>query len=258
MTNVPHFVIRGSTAHSPACRSQISSATSSSSNKQWSSQRTPVEVFQLLEGIFGEFDAIATRYNVFKVETIGDCYVAATGIPNAQPDHAVIMARFAQRCMLRLSDVTCQLVDSLGEDTATLEMRIGLHSGATTGGVLRGQKARFQLFGDTVNTAARMESNGVRGRIHVSQSTADALIAKGKGHWLSQRVDKVIAKGKGEMQTYWVNVTSDNAAPSRASAKTISISIDDKFASRAEQVDEESGVAQDQTTEQAERSYVNI
>ena len=88
------------------------------------------------------------------------------------------------------------------------EMRVGLHSGSTTAGVLRGDKGRFQLFGDTVNTASRMESNGVRGRIHVSQATADALTVAGKASWLTPRDDKIEAKGKGLMQTYWVATSS--------------------------------------------------
>lgn len=76
-------------------------------------------------------------------------------------------------------------------------MRVGIHSGPVTAGVLRGDKGRFQLFGDTVNTASRMESNGVKGRIHCSQTTADLLPQR----WLTAREDKVFAKGKGEMQT---------------------------------------------------------
>lgn len=71
--------------------------------------------------------------------------------------------------------------------------------------MLRGEKARFQLFGDTVNTASRMESNGEKGRIHVSEQTAEALRAKGKGHWLTAREDMIEAKGKGTLQTYWVS-----------------------------------------------------
>lgn len=70
-----------------------------------------------------------------------------------------------------------------------------------TAGVLRGQKSRFQLFGDSVNCAARMESNGEAGRIQASQSTADQLIAWNRGTWLEKRDEKVVAKGKGEMQT---------------------------------------------------------
>ncbi|CAB9508785.1 Guanylate cyclase [Seminavis robusta] len=128
------------------------------------------------------------------------------GCPKPQKDHAVIMCRFARDCMNRMSEVTAELSGTLGEDTATLGFRVGLHSGPVTAGVLRGQKARFQLFGDT--TAARMESNGVKGKIHVSQSTADSLIAHNKGDWLSVREDKITAKGKGVMTTNFVTPRS--------------------------------------------------
>jgi class 3 adenylate cyclase len=177
----------------------------------WSSKRTPSEVFELLETLYSAFDKIALKRGVFKVETIGDCYVAVTGIPQPQEDHAVIMVKFARDCMTKLSQLVNDLVATLGADTADLEMRVGLHSGSTTAGVLRGAKSRFQLFGDTVNTASRMESNGVRGRMHVSQTTADALIAKGKSHWLVAREDKIEVKGKGEMQTYFVTVNLDKS-----------------------------------------------
>jgi hypothetical protein len=85
-------------------------------------------------------------------------------------------------------------------------MRVGLHSGPVTAGVLRGERARFQLFGDTMNTAARMESNGQPGRIHVSEETADLLRKAGKSHWVKPREEKIVAKGKGELSTFWVNV----------------------------------------------------
>ena len=124
----------------------------------WSSTRDPTQVFQLLEAIYNAFDEVAKARKVFKVETIGDCYMAVTGLPDPQANHAVIMARFASECMVKMGDVTNKLLSSLGADTADLCMRIGLHSGPVTAGVLRGDKSRFQLFGDTVNTASRMES----------------------------------------------------------------------------------------------------
>ena len=116
-----------------------------------------------------QFDKIAFRRKVFKVETIGDCYVAVTGVPEAQDEHAVIMCKFARDCMLKMNVLTSSLTAQLGEETATLGFRVGIHSGPITGGILRGDKGRFQLFGDTINTASRMESNGIKGRIHVSE-----------------------------------------------------------------------------------------
>jgi len=145
---------------------------------------------------------------VFKVETIGDCYVAVTGIPRPQDKHYTIMIRFAHECRDALQEQIEQLAPKLGEQTLELAMRVGIHSGPVTGGVLRGEKARFQLFGDTMNTAARMESNGMKGRIHVSEDTANLLIRAGKGDWVTPREEKIVAKGKGEMQTYWVEKTS--------------------------------------------------
>lgn len=186
----------------------------------WSSSRTPTEVFQLLETIYGAFDRVAKRRSVFKVETIGDCYVACTGLPRPQKGHAVIMVRFARDCLTELHNLKDDLCEKLGEDTRELEMRVGIHSGPTTAGVLRGEKGRFQLFGDTVNTASRMESNGVEGRIHVSQETAEELRAMGKGHWLTPREDKIVAKGKGELQTYFIVVGHSHAASSNGYANT--------------------------------------
>jgi class 3 adenylate cyclase len=127
--------------------------------------------------------------------------MAATGLPNPQPDHALRMVKFARDCMVKMGLLLEELGLSLGEDTKDLAMRVGMHSGGVTGGVLRGDKTRFQLFGDTVNTASRMESNGVKGKIHCSQTTADALISAGRSQWLTAREDKITAKGKGEMQT---------------------------------------------------------
>jgi len=171
---------------------------------RWSSQREPTEVFELLQTLYAAFDRIAKRLKVFKIETIGDCYVAVTGLPDPQADHAVIMARFARECVHRMHALVLGLVECLGEDTATLTLRVGVHSGPVTAGVLRGEKSRFQLFGDTVNTASRMESTGQPNHIQCSQATAILLKEEGKDSWLKARAEKVFAKGKGELQTYWI------------------------------------------------------
>lgn len=122
--------------------------------------------------------------------------------------------KFSVECIGRMRNVVVSLVESLGEDTANLSMRVGLHSGSVTGGVLRGQKSRYQLFGDTMNTASRMESNGVSGKIHVSQSTADELVTLGRSSWLLARDEKLPIKGKGDMQTYFVQLSSSSMSGS--------------------------------------------
>ena len=203
---------------------------------KWCSQRDPEQVFFLLESIYGVFDKLARKRGVFKVETIGDCYVrtpfsrrelssffvkvdreieltdlhfkilqmAVTGLPDAQDDHSWRMAKYTLDCRTKLADLLKELEVVLGPDTSELCMRTGMHSGPTTAGVLRGDKSRFQLFGDTVNTASRMESTGEPNRIQLSQATAESLIAMGKEGWIRKRQDLVEAKGKGSVQTYWL------------------------------------------------------
>ena len=182
----------------------------------WSSTREPFQVFELLETIYGAFDKLAKQRRIFKVETVGDCYVAASGIPEARGDHAVSMAKFARDCLYKMKSLTKLLEVSLGPDTSALAFRVGLHSGPVTGGVLRGDNARFQLFGDTVNTAARMESTGLPNMIQVSQATADLLIAASKEHWIKPRDEQVFAKGKGNLSTYWLSVENDRSCSRRS------------------------------------------
>jgi hypothetical protein len=178
-------------------------------------------VFTLLETIFTAFDSLAKKRQVFKVETVGDCYVAVSGLPQARKDHAVVMARFAHECLSKMHSLSHLLEVSLGPDTAELTLRVGLHSGPVTAGVLRGDRSRFQLFGDTMNTASRMESTGIRDKIQVSKYTADLLIAAGKKEWLVPREDVVIAKGKGEMRTFWLNKGGSKSGTSKSSESDV-------------------------------------
>eukprot|EP00980_Cylindrotheca_fusiformis_P015177 scaffold4199_cov101-Cylindrotheca_fusiformis.AAC.5 len=93
----------------------------------WSSAREPHQVFVLLETIYGAFDRIAYRHSVFKVETVGDCYVAAAGLPEPTDDHATVACRFARDCLKKMKDVTLKLEVSLGPDTSDLDLRTGIH-----------------------------------------------------------------------------------------------------------------------------------
>ena len=127
-----------------------------------------------------------------------------TGVPEANKHHAVAMTLFANECMSCMNPVLSSLAETLGPETLKLDLRIGLHSGSVLGGVLRGERSRFQLFGDSMNTASRIEHCGAPGRIHLSQATADHLVAAGKGDWISCREGKVVAKGKGELTTFWL------------------------------------------------------
>lgn len=170
----------------------------------WSSEREPRQVFELLEALYFEFDKLANQLGVFKVETIGDCYVAVVGLPEPNRQHALVMTRFARQIQSKMNLLVKKLEASLGPGTSDLTLRIGLHSGSTTAGVLRGDKSRFQLFGDTMNTAARMESTGLPNCIQVSEKTADLIIAAGRKHWLEPREDPVFAKGKGQLKTYMI------------------------------------------------------
>lgn len=171
----------------------------------WSSAREPHQVFMLLETIYASFDKLSNTYGVFKVETVGDCYVAAAGVPDIQKDHAVLVAKFAFACLRKFKILTPKLEVSLGPDTGDLKLRMAIHSGQVTGGVLRGERARYQLFGDTVNTTAKLESRGCPGRIHVSEATAALLRERGREKWLTKRSKPITLQGKvGEMQTYWL------------------------------------------------------
>ena len=98
---------------------------------------------------------------------------------------------------------TLEGLDSLG-------MRFGINSGPVTAGVLRGEKSRFELFGDSINTASRMESLGIQGKIQLSETTAECLIQEGKSDWIIPREQSIQVKGKGEMQTYWLEIRSSN------------------------------------------------
>ena len=125
---------------------------------EWSSKREPLEIFNLLEALFGAFNTVAARRGVVKVETIGEVYVAVANVPEANPRHAILMTKFASDCLQKSSEVFNNLDPAIvGEGAQDLKLQIGIHTGPVCGGVLRGQRSRFQLFGDSVSTASKMQ-----------------------------------------------------------------------------------------------------
>ena len=147
----------------------------------WSSVHSPNQVFTLLESIFFEFDKVATEMEVFHLSTVGDCYIATTGVPYPREDHAILLAQFSRRCRRKANEVLQRLLEQKEmTGLSQLKIRIGIHSGPVLAGVLRGNN-RFDVFGDTMNTTSRIESTGELDRIHLSKNTAKLLQEAGKG-----------------------------------------------------------------------------
>ena len=136
---------------------------------------------------------------------MGDVYVAATGLPFAQPSHATSLICFAQQCKKRFHEVIAEdLADRLGVECFDLALQIGMSSGPVTAGALRGKT--FQLFGDPVQLAAHMQRNGMRDKIQCSEAMANLIKQEGKGHWLALRRDLLSWQNGGAIQSYWVEL----------------------------------------------------
>jgi len=200
----------------------------------WSSVRSPQQVFKFLESIYSEIDILAEKKGVMKVETSGETYVAVTGIPREREDHAVAMCRFAMEIMATMAETTQRLDVVYGPDTADLSLRIGLHSGAVTGGYLKGKGARFQLFGDNAGIARQVCLVGNHGCILISEETAMLLRNEGKEHWLEKRGEMVPIKGHSDKQTYWL--TQQVGRSVSVTGRTHSIVTDDKDVARLKEI----------------------
>ncbi|XP_069844023.1 guanylate cyclase 2G-like [Dipodomys merriami] len=159
---------------------------------------SPLQVVKLLNDLYSLFDHIIQTYDVYKVETIGDAYMVASGLPIRNGSWHV--QEIATMALHVLSATIHFQIGHMPEEK--LKLRIGLHTGPVVAGVVGITMPRYCLFGDTVNMASRMESSSLPLRIHVSQSTAGALLTTG-GYDL-QRRGSIQVKGKGEQTTFWL------------------------------------------------------
>jgi adenylate cyclase len=150
------------------------------------------EVVGLLDRLFTSFDELVDRYEVEKIKTIGDCYMIAAGVPRQRPDHAHALAKLAlemRECAKR------SLPDRYGDD---LRLRIGISSGPVVAGVIGRRRFLYDLWGDTVNMASRMESHGAPDEIQITRSTWELL----DDQFVTEPLGLVEVKGKGRIETW--------------------------------------------------------
>jgi len=166
-----------------------------------SSTLEPIKVSHMLDRLYQRFDEVSQKHDVFKVETIGDAYMAVTNLVKDQPDHAKIMAKFSIDITKAANET---LIDADDVEKGYVNIRVGFHSGPVVANVVGSRNPRYCLFGDTVNTASRMESNSMKNRIHCSERAAQLLRNQDHDMPLKPR-GTITVKGKGDMNTYWVN-----------------------------------------------------
>jgi adenylate cyclase len=153
----------------------------------------PAEVVGILDQLFSRFDALVERHGLEKVKTIGDCYMAVAGVPDPRPDHA-------RKAALLALDMRNVVATWWVAGQPALELRIGINSGPVVGGVIGTKRFLYDLWGDAVNTASRMESHGTPGEIQITRATYDLL----KDEFVCRRRGAILVKGKGRMETWYL------------------------------------------------------
>ncbi|XP_023206656.1 retinal guanylyl cyclase 2-like isoform X2 [Xiphophorus maculatus] len=173
-----------------------------------SSLSDPIEVVDLLNDLYTLFDAVLSNHDVYKVETIGDAYMVASGLPKRNGNkHAAEVANMSLNILSSVGSFHMRHMPDV-----PVRIRIGIHSGPCVAGVVGLTMPRYCLFGDTVNTASRMESTGLPYRIHVNCSTVKILRSLNDGYKIEVR-GKTELKGKGIEETYWLVGKTNFAKP---------------------------------------------
>ena len=160
---------------------------------EMSAQLSPIEVVEQLNAIFSEFDRLTERYALEKIKTIGDAYMVVGGLPEVRGDHAEIVAEMALEMQAAIAKIN-------QENQQNFAIRVGINTGSVVAGVIGTKKFIYDLWGDTVNTASRMESHGKAGRIQVTEKTYQRL----RDRYEFEERGLIPIKGKGEMRTYWL------------------------------------------------------
>lgn len=158
-----------------------------------STQLSPENLVLMLNEVFSRIDGLTEKHKLEKIKTIGDAYMVAAGLPVPRSDHAAAIADMA----LDIRDTFSRYKKPNGE---TFSMRIGIHTGPVIAGIIGKKKFIYDLWGDTVNTASRMESNGVKGKIQTTPEICNKL----KESYIFRKRGIIDVKGKGKMTTYFL------------------------------------------------------
>lgn len=158
---------------------------------------SPVALVTLLDRIYSLFDEICALFDVQKMETVGKTYMACTGLQGECPESASVRSAALALHILRTIDEVSLASSTDNLSDSMIELRIGVHSGQVISGLVGMKKQQFSLFGDTVNTASRMQSNGIVGKCHISQATYELI-----KDTFDCEPRSIEVKGKGRMTTY--------------------------------------------------------
>ena len=164
-----------------------------------SARIAPERLLEMLDRVFSQYDALAGRHGLEKIKTIGDAYMAAAGVPLPHPDPVAATVRMALEMQAVVAGVSADL-QATGDLVTPLQVRVGVHTGPLVAGVIGRKKFSYDLWGDTVNTASRMESHGVAGRVQVTDAVRQAL---GERFRFEDR-GEIDVKGRGVMRCWLV------------------------------------------------------